>query len=183
MNSRWLTLTGMLGVLVLGFGILWSRNPVTEAISEMPAQPSYYLKDAIVTTTEENGMPNVRLIAGSIEQRPGDESIVLHSVRVDYLKVPDKKWFLSAQQGFVPPDSHKIQFSGDVELRPVDGPSSAVLRSDELTIDSDRNLAYTTTSPVAMRFGSYSMNVKHFEADLKTEKVRMESVNGRSDAG
>jgi hypothetical protein len=29
----------------------------------------------------------------------------------------------------------------------------------------------------------YSMRVKRFEADLKTEKVRMESVTGRSEAG
>jgi hypothetical protein len=83
----------------------------------------------------------------------------------------------------MPEDSRRIQFTGDVELRPTEGPASTFLLTDELTIDTERNLAYTTTSPVAMRFGNYSMTVKRFEADLETEKVRMESVNGRSEAG
>ena len=104
-------------------------------------------------------------------------------MRVDYLKVPDRRWLLSAQRGFIPADSRVIQFLGDVELRPMDGPASTYLRTDELTVDTDRNVAYTTTSPVTIRFGSYAMTVKRFEADLKTEKVRMEYVHGRSEAG
>lgn len=182
MNWFWIVITAVLAAVAIGAGVLSNRNPVVDAVTDLPPQPAYYLKDAIVTETEPTGAPSLRLIAERIEQQPADNSIELHSVRVDYLKVPDKRWYLSAQRGLVPPDSRVIQFVGNVELRPIDGPASTFLRTEELSVDSDRNIAYTTTSPVDIRFGTYSMHVKRFEADLKTEKVRMESVNGRSEA-
>lgn len=183
MNWRWISAVALLAAVMIGFGIFSSRNPVSDAVTDLPSQPAYYLKDAIITQTEPSGAPSLRLIASRIEQEPADNSIVLHSVRVDYLKVPDKKWFLSAQRGLVPPDSRLIQFVGDVELRPTDGPATSVLQTEEITIDSERNVAYTTTSPVQIQFGNYSMNVRRFEADLTTEKVRMEFVHGRSETG
>ncbi|HMN45339.1 MAG TPA: LPS export ABC transporter periplasmic protein LptC [Povalibacter sp.] len=183
MNWQWILITAALAAITIGVGVLSHRNPVTDAITELPPQPAYYLKDAIVTETETSGAPSLRLIAKRIEQQPTDNSIELQTVRVDYLKVPDKRWYLSAQRGLVPPDSHVIQFLGNVELRPTDGPATTFLRTEELSVDPEKNLAYTTTSPVAIRFGTYAMRVKRFEANLKTEKVRMESVNGRSEAG
>ena len=183
MSWRWITIAAVLAAVVVGFGILSGHNRTSSVTGEMPVQPAYYLKDAVITETERSGAPTVRLIASRIEQQPADDSIVLQTVRVDYLKVPDKRWYLSAQRGFVPADSRLIQFKGNVELRPTDGPASTLLRADELTIDSERNVAYTTTSPVDIRFGAYSMTVKRFEADLTTEKVRLETVHGRSEAG
>jgi LPS export ABC transporter protein LptC len=181
MNWRWIWIAAALGAVVAGFGLLANRNPVTSALTETPVQPSYYLKDAVITETDTSGSPAIRLIANSIEQKPGDDSILLHSVRVDYLKVPDKQWYLSAEQGFVPPDSRIIHFEGNVELHPIDAPSNAVLRTNEITLDSERNVAYTTRSPVTIRYGSYSMQARSLEADLNTEKIRMEVVHGRAD--
>lgn len=183
MSWRWISLTALLAALVVGFGALSRRESTTDVADTALQQPAYYLKDAVITETQPDGTPKLRLIAERIEQQPGQGGFALDTVRVDYLQVPDKQWFLSADRGFMPQDSRRIQFTGDVELRPTDGPASTFLLTDELTIDTERNLAYTTTSPVAMRFGNYSMTVKRFEADLETEKVRMESVNGRSEAG
>lgn len=183
MNWLWICVTALLAAVGIGFGVLSGRNPVTEAVTDMPEQRAYYLRDAIVTATEPTGEPSLRLIASRIEQQPADNSFDLHSVRVDYLKVAEKRWYLRAQRGHVPPDSQIIQFVGDVQLRPIDGPETTVLRADELSVDVEKNLAYTTTSPVMIHYGIYSMRVKRFEANLKTEKVRMESVDGRSEAG
>ena len=182
MNWLWIVITAVLAAVAIGFGVLSNRNPVVDAVTDLPPQPAYYLKDAIVTETEPSGTPSLRLIAKRIEQQPEDNSIQLQTVRVDYLKVPDKRWYLSADRGLVPPDSHVIQFLGNVELRPIDGPATTFLQTEELSVDTDRNVAYTTTSPVAIRFGAYSMNVRRFEADLETEKIRMETVNARSEA-
>ncbi len=128
MNWRWISIAALLAALVVGFGVMSGRNPVVEAITDMPAQPAYYLKDAVIKETDKSGAPSLRLIASRIEQQTADNSIVLHEVRVDYLKVPDKRWFLSALRGTVPADSRKIQFEGDVELRPTDGPASTLLK-------------------------------------------------------
>lgn len=183
MNWSWIWIAAVLAAVVIGFGVLTKRGPSSAGTQETLPQPAYYLKDAVITETTPEGAPKIRLIANRIEQQPDDDAIELANVRVDYLKVPDKQWFLSAQRGIVPADSHIIQFIGNVELKPANGPATTFLRTQELSIDSDRNLAYTTTSPVAIRFGSYAMEVKRFEADLNTERVRMEAVNGRTDKG
>ena len=183
MNWTWISIAAVLAALVIGFGALSRRDTSTDDAEKAPEQPAYYLKDAVITETGEDGRPEIRLAAHRIEQQRNDETVELRNVRVDYLKAPDKEWFLSAQRGLIPADSHIIQFLGDVELRPTDGPSTTFLRTEEISIDSERNVAYTTTSPVSIRFGTYAMDVKRFEADLTTEKVRMEAVNGRTDQG
>lgn len=183
MSWRWVSLTALLAALAVGFGALSRRETGIEVADTTLQQPAYYLEDAVITETQPDGSPRLRLIADRIEQQPGQGDFTLDSVRVDYLQVPDKQWFLSADRGLMPADARWIRFSGDVELRPLAGPAATFLRTDELTVDTETNLAYSTTSPVTMRFGNYLMTVKRFEADLKTEKIHMESVHGRSEAG
>ncbi len=182
MSWRWISIATLLATLVVGFGLLSNRRSDTTAIEAVAQQPAYYLKDAVITETQPDGSPKLRLIAASIEQPSENDSIALQSVRLEYFRVPGRQWFLSSDRGLVPAQSRTIQFLGDVQLRPLDGPTTTFLKTDELTIDTEKNLAYTTSAPVAMRFGGYSLTVRRFEADLNTEKVRMESVHGRSNA-
>ncbi|HEY4369925.1 MAG TPA: LPS export ABC transporter periplasmic protein LptC [Steroidobacteraceae bacterium] len=179
MNWRWISIAALLAAVVIGLGALTGGDSGTSAPSEVLSQPSYYLKDAVITETQPDGSPKIRLIANRIEQAPADDSITLHTVRVDYLQVPDKRWLLSADEGFVPPDSRTIQFTGNVELHPSDGPPGSYLRTDALNIDTDKNIAYTTKSPVAIRFGDHTVQVRRLEADLTNEKLKLESVHGR----
>lgn len=187
MSWRWITTAAFLAALVIGFGLLSDRNAGTAVPGGEISQPAYYLKDAVITETLPDGAPKYRLIAKRIDQQIANDSIALDSVRVDYLKAEQHPWFLSAQRGLVPSQSHIIQFFGDVRLRPGDSSASSqaptFLSTEELTIDTERNVAYTTTAPVKMRFGHYTMTVRRLEADLNTEKVRMESVHGRSETG
>lgn len=103
----------------------------------------------------------------------------MESVRVNYFGQKDWQWVLSADTGEVPPNSRIVQLEGHVELRPREGPANAYLRTDELAIDTEKNVAYSTRSPVQMRFGQHAMTVKSLRADLTSEKLRLETVNGR----
>jgi LPS export ABC transporter protein LptC len=178
-NWRWISIAALLAALVLGYGALFDRGAAPVATSEPPPQPGYYLKDAVITETRPDGSLNVRLIAKRIEQQPKDDSISMSTVRVNYFQAPQKEWALSAQRGFVPANSRIVQLEGDVELRPTDAAALSFLRTDALAIDTDKNIAYSTSSPVNIRLGHHAMTVKNFVADLKSEKVRLESVNGR----
>lgn len=180
MNWRWVSITASLAALVIGFGALSGRDSDVDIADISSEQPAFYAKDAVIVQTQADGSPQLRLIADRIRQQTADDSILLTDVRVDYLKVPDKRWLLTADQGVVPADSRLVNFSGNVNLRPDDG-STALLRTDALSIDTERNLAYTTASPTTLRFGRYSMRVKRLEADLKTEKIKLESVHGRTE--
>jgi LPS export ABC transporter protein LptC len=179
MNWRWISLAAMLGALVIGYGALVERNPAPAANAGQVEQPGYYLQDAIITQTQQDGSISLRLIADRIEQQHVDDSISLDTVRVNYFQSPEHEWLLTARRGTVPANFRVVQLFGDVDLRPADAQPTAFLRTESMAIDTQTNVAYNLASPVQLRFGQQAMTVKNFRADLNSEKVRLESVHGR----
>jgi LPS export ABC transporter protein LptC len=183
MNWRWISIAALLAALVAGYGAFMRRDPSEVLSSQAPPQPGYFLRDAIITQTEKDGSPGIRLVAQRIDQKSSEDTITLTTVEVDFLRTADRQWMLTAERGFVPMGSRVIQFSGDVHLRPLDDTSTASLRTNALAIDMEKNIAYSTQSPVDIRFGKVAMKVKRFEADLTSEKVKLESIQGRTERG
>lgn len=179
MNWRWISLTALLAALVIGYGALIQRNSAPAANNGQAEQPGYYLQDAIITQTQKDGSLSLRLVANRIQQQHSDDSISLETVRVDYFQSPEHEWLLTARRGTVPADFRVVHLSGDVELRPADAHPTAFLRTDAMAIDTQTNVAYSTSSPVQLRFGQHAMVVKNFRADLNSEKIRLETVHGR----
>ncbi len=194
MNWRWISLAALLAALVIGYGALVERSPAPTSNDAQAEQPGYYLQDAIVTQTQQDGSVSLRLVANRIEQQRRDDSIALDTVRVNYYQSnsgsnsgsksgqsPQREWLLNARQGFVPANFRVVQLFGDVVLRPADAQPEAFLRVDALAVDTQTNVAYSLASPVRVRFGSHEMVVKNFRADLDSENIRLESVHGRFD--
>ncbi|HEY0685338.1 MAG TPA: LPS export ABC transporter periplasmic protein LptC [Steroidobacter sp.] len=185
MNWRWVSLAAALAAIVIGYGAFIDDGDTPMANHEMPEQPGYYLKDAVILRTREDGTPGIELIARRIQQRLSrparGEAITMESVRVNYFGTDDWQWALTANSGLVPPNSRVVQLEGDVELRSLEGKANAYLRTNELAIDTEKNIAYSTRSPVQMRFGQHTMTVKSLRADLTSEKLRLETVNGKFD--
>jgi LPS export ABC transporter protein LptC len=179
MNWRWVSLAALLAALVIGYGALVERAPAPVAGSDQLEQPGYYLSDAVITQTQRDGSPSLRLVAERIEQRRRDDSIALEKVRVNYFQAADREWLLTAERGFIPAGFRVVQLTGNVELRPKDAQPTAFLRTEALAVDTQTNVAYNTSSPVRVRFGQHGMVVKNFRADLNTEKIRLESVDAR----
>jgi LPS export ABC transporter protein LptC len=190
MNWRWISLAAALAAIVIGYGAFVDNDSAPMMSNELPEQPGYYLQDAVILRTREDGSPGIELIARRIEQRlnrpargePRGEAINMESVRVNYFGTTDWQWELTAQSGEVPPNSRVVHLQGDVELHSLlsDSPNT-YLRTDELSIDTEKSVAYTTRSPVNVRFGPHSMVVKSLRADLNSEKLRLETVNGKFD--
>jgi LPS export ABC transporter protein LptC len=194
MNWRWISLAALLAALVIGYGALVERSPAPTTNDAQAEQPGYYLQDAIVTQTQQDGSISLRLVANRIEQQRRDDSIALDTVRVNYYQSnsgsnsgskpgqsPQREWLLNARQGLVPANFRVVQLFGDVVLRPADAQPEAFLRVDALAVDTQTNVAYSLASPVRVRFGSHEMVVKNFRADLDSENIRLESVHGRFD--
>jgi LPS export ABC transporter protein LptC len=184
MNWRWVSLAAALAAIVIGYGAFIDSDSTPTMSNELPEQPGYYLKDAVILRTREDGSPSIELVAREIEQRlnrnEGGEAINMESVRVNYFGKTDWQWELTANSGLVPPNSRIVYLDGEVELRSLasDAPDT-FLRTDELAIDTEKSVAYSTRSPVNVRFGPHSMVVKNLRADLNREKLRLEAVNGR----
>jgi LPS export ABC transporter protein LptC len=190
MNWRWVSIAALLAALVIGYGALVERSPAPTTNDAQAEQPGYYLQDAIVTQTQQDGSISLRLVANRIEQQRRDDSIALDTVRVNYYQSnsesksgqsPQREWLLNARRGFVPANFRVVQLFGDVVLRPADAQPEAFLRVDALAVDTQTNVAYNLASPVRVRFGSHEMVVKNFRADLDSENIRLESVHGRFD--
>jgi len=180
-NWRWISLAALLAALVIGYEALMDRSGDIVSAGQSPPQPGYYLKDAIITETRADGSLMMRLAARRIEQQPRDGSYALDSVHADYVQAPGREWTLTARSGFVPADSRVLNLHGDVELKPADSSGATTfLRTDSIAIDTDRHIAYSTSSPATIRFGQHDMTVERFVADLSNEKIRLESANGRS---
>src|SRR5918995_2441131 len=174
MNWRWISLAALLAALVIGYGALVERGPAPTTNDTQAEQPGYYLQDAIITQTQQDGSVSLRLVANSIQQQRRDDSIALDTVRVNYFQSqsskagsksgqsPQREWLLTARQGFVPANFRVVQLFGDVVLRPADAQPEAFLRVDALAVDTQTNVAYSIASPVHVRFGAHAMVVKNF---------------------
>lgn len=183
MNWRWISIAALLAALVAGYGVFTSRDGAQLTVTPSERMPSYFLRDALIVETAEDGSPSLRLSAERIDQAHTGAAIELTDVRVDFLRTLQRQWMLTARHGTIPPQSSVIEFRGNVDLRPIDGQTFTYLRTDALSIDTERQVAYTTSSPADIRFGQFAMTVQRFEADLNTEKVKLESVRGRSERG
>jgi LPS export ABC transporter protein LptC len=177
MNWRWILAAALLATLLAGYGAFLRRD-VTAILEEAVEQPGYYLNDAVVTQTKADGSLGLTLMAKRIEQQQQQDSITLIDVQLDYAQAPEQRWALTALRATVPPDSRIVKFSGDVELRPRQSDQEMYLRTQSLTVDTEKNLAYNS-SPVEVRVGSYTQMASGFEADLRSEKIRLRDIKGR----
>jgi len=184
MNWRWVGTTALLTAGVLSYGIFVHRDGADQNAVEPPPRLGYYFKDAIITDTTVTGMPRIRLAARSIEQNPTDQSVSLQEVNVDYLAIPDRPWHLQAESGHLPAESSALTFSGNVALRATGAANGAVLHTESLTIDTQKNVALTD-SPVAIDIaaggkGGNRILARGLYADLNSAKLKLNSaVHGR----
>lgn len=179
MNWRWITVTALFAALVIAYGALTKRDVSADFASAPPVRPGYYLRNAVITQTEQDGSLRTQLAAARIELQPANDDLQMTDVQLNYFQTPVQEWRLTADRGFKPSDSPIFEFSGDVQLRPAQGDPNAVLQVEALAIDTQKDLAYSTSSPVQIRFGQHRLEAGSFEFDLESEQIQMQSIQGR----
>jgi len=175
----------VLAILLVGIlSVMLGRRgtePEPTAPAREPLQPGYYMVDARITDIGADGKPVVRMESKRIVQKPTDSSIVLGGVKVVYNADEDVQWTLTAAQGVVPPNSRQIQLAGDVRImgRPRPDAVPGVIRTESLLLDTEKSVA-STHSRVDIEWGNRRLSAMGLHADLKTERLRLESsVHGR----
>jgi LPS export ABC transporter protein LptC len=179
MSSRWVWLVAILGALALSYAVLTRHTEDDMTQVERPPLPGYYLEDAEIVETGPDGRPRVRVAARVIAQNPMDDSIGLTDVRVNYSTDTDKQWLLTAKQGYVPPQSERIEFEGDVSIRDLSSSTAPRVVSERLALDMRKDIAHTDTL-VQITFGPHTLTSRGLWVDLKGETLRLESqVHGQ----
>lgn len=180
MHWRWIASAALLAAVAIGYSAFNDRRAAPRAVEAAPPQPAYYLNNAVITQTQPNGELSARLIVKRVEQRSEESGIFIKDVQVNYFQAPGHEWLLTADSGYAPANSSVVTFRGNVVLRPLDADvKDAAMRTQALAIDAERNLAYGVDMPATVQFGRHLMLVRNFSADLQSEKIRLESVNGR----
>ncbi len=171
----------------LAAGSWWLANRGRDADAPATAsrvgQPGYYLEGATLEQTDETGRIELRVHAASAVQDPATRNVQAETLRLDYFLDAPRTWTMTARSGTLPPDGRTVVLSGDVKLTGLtgSGPGSppAVVRTEHMKLDVDASVA-TTKDPVRIVLGTHEVTARGLRADLKTDRLRLESnVNGR----
>jgi len=167
--------TAIGAVLFAGYSVLKHRDDSIAVSTDIPQQPGYYLKDATLIKTDVNsGLAAWRLHAASITRNPNDDSVSLEQVNLIYTGTTATAWLLTSQYGYIPSDSHTVNFSGAVHVEPHgDNPTMPMtLQTDALSIDTQSNLA-TAPGKVTIQMNQQRLTAVGLKADLQRQTVRL----------
>lgn len=170
-------------VIVVAVSLFRDRRPAPDrpTTQAQSPQPGYYMDGARIVETGEDGLPLYRVDAKHIQQNPADSSIELDDLALSYSTPEARDWTVTAARGFVPPGSKTLQLAGDVRIvgQPAPDTLPAVIRTERLTLDTESNIA-STRDRVDIEWGNRRLSTMGLVADLKAEKLQLESaVHGR----
>jgi lipopolysaccharide export system protein LptC len=140
----------------------------------------YYVKDAELMGTGEDGQTLYRVSTRMAEQSLEDSSINFKQINMTYSPLKEIPWDLTANTGRIPPDEDIIQLTGDVVAasRVADEPQT-IIRTDYLEIDPDTYIAQTE-HPVTIEHAGNIVFATGLRAYFKEDRLQLISnVNGK----
>jgi len=160
-----------------GASWFWNRpgENVPQAVRPSEVPRGYYLRDATLFGTDDDGRVIYEIRAGRAEEKPDTNDLSLERVEVQYRPATDVHWRLSASTGEAPADGSSLVLAGDVELTsgPVDG-ESTVIRTDRLQLDPQRYVA-SSEEPISVFVGEGRLDAVGIRAYLKDDRLELES--------
>lgn len=175
-------ITLLLSIAILSW--LWSRRGGEDEPRVAPTRSGplgYYLSDAQILGTDENGRPLYRIWARSAEELPDERRLMLSDVTVEYQPGYDVPWILRAARGEAPIDESYLDLSGDVELASgaQEGAGPTIIRTAQLRLIPE-NFVAETGAPVSVFIGGRRLDAIGMRADLKADHLALESnVHGQ----
>jgi lipopolysaccharide export system protein LptC len=175
----------MVGLLALATisGLLAMRAEKQQAVAAPRSAPlgvGYYLRDAELSGTGEDGKLRYRVTASAVNQVLADGSVALETVAIDYGRGAELPWNVRAATGRIPPDGKMIELTGNVvaTTRDSDHPP-ATIRTDYLEFDPDTNVA-ATDKEVTIDYAGSTVHAIGMRALLREDRLELLSaVTGR----
>lgn len=179
-----------LGLLVCGAlatSLLVFLRPTADSPDRDRPRPGlgYYLRDATLTGTGEDGRILYAVRAAAAEQVLADGTVTMTDVEVDYSPGEQVPWRLRADGGQIPPDRTIIVLAGDVvaTTATVAGasvvPAPLTIRTDYLELDPEAYIA-STERVVAVERNRDTLHSRGMRVYLKQDRLEFTSeVRGR----
>jgi LPS export ABC transporter protein LptC len=155
-----------------------SRQPPVSTVRDSAAsQPSSYAaRDAEIVETGADGRPLYTLHAALIEQRPGDSTVQLERVEMDYRDASGNRWRVRARNGVILEDAARVELEGNVNVAgtPPGEYTDAEISTEKLSFDTHRDVV-ATQEPVRVRWSGRELHARGLVANLKERSLRLES--------
>lgn len=171
-------------VLVLIISLAIASGWVFESIDLPPIltkeklrhSPDYFLKNFTATTMDITGKPAYQVKAQYLEHYPDDDSMKLQQPLFSFYSNNIKTWTAQANEAAITGGNEKIYLTGQVILKQLSTANSAamVLTAEQLTIEPEKNIAYTKTN-VKLKKGTSTIQATGMRADMS--KNRMEFLS------
>jgi lipopolysaccharide export system protein LptC len=174
----------MLTLLVgaIGSGVLLLRNSPDEAEEEQRLRLSigYYVKDARLSGTGDDGKILYRASAARASQNFDDGLINLEDVHVIYDPATEIPWVLDANTGRIPRNGNIIELEGDVVAQTNDeGEPPMTIRTDYMELYTETYIA-ETKEKVAIDYTNNRVFATGMRAFLEEDRLQLLSnVNGK----
>lgn len=170
-------LTALLLIILLAIVSGW----LFESIENKPIltekklrhDPDYFLKNFTATTVNKKGKPAYTVKAQYLEHYPDDDSMNLQQPLFSFYENDIKIWTAQANEATILKNYEKIQLSGQVILSQIKSkktPYPMILTADKLTIEPEKNIAYTKTK-VKLQKGTDLIQAKGMRADMSKNKI------------
>ena len=160
-------------VLAGGALLTWVLAKVTEEapppiVDADRTPPGYYLIDAVMNSTDDEGRVAYRILAQRVEQEAEGENFVFDRMGVEYMPDTDVLWDISAERGLADASLNVLHLEKEVQLRyaPRAGQDETVFRMSDLQLYADDFLA-TTDKTVTGQMGGHALTASGLELDLK----------------
>lgn len=143
-------------------------------------QSGYYLRNARILGTGENGELLYEIEAEYAEQQAGNE-ITFDQVQVRYSPAADVPWSLSADRARITGNLEQLTLSGHVLAVSTAGFSGEVteIRTEQLQLEPEAYRAHTDQR-VQIRIGERSVTATGMEALLDENRLELKSnVSGK----
>lgn len=136
----------------------------------------YYMRGAQLLLTDEDGHVAYRILADRLEEQPGQERLLLERVQIEYQPANEVPWVITAGAGSAPKDASLLDLTGGVEIRsePTDGSRPYHIKNESLRFES-YNSSVTSDALTEMRVGDWQLVGKGLRANLKDERLALES--------
>ena len=162
-------------ILAGGALVTWVLARVTQETAAPitdsgPAPQGYYLIDAVMNSTNEEGRLTYRILAQRVEQEGEGENFVLDRMSVEYTPDTDVQWDVSAERGLADADLDTLHLEKDVQLayRPRGDQDETVFQMNGLELHADEFRA-TTNQQVTGRMGQNMLTASGLDLDLKSD--------------
>ena len=170
-------LTALLLIILLAIVSGW----VFESIEISPIltkeklrhDPDYFLKNFTATNIDNKGNPAYQIKAQHLEHYPDDDSMKLQKPLFSFYKNNIKTWTAQANEALITQNNEKIYLTGQVILKKVSPDKNIapmLLTAGQLTIEPEKNLAYTKTK-INLQKGDNTIQATGMRADMSKNRI------------